>query len=346
MTVHQVDPLGDLRWKEFLQKHPRSSVFHTTGWLAALRRTYGYEPVVLTTSAPTAGLTNGIAFCRIDSWVTGNRLVSLPFADHCEPLVDRSEDLEEILAFLECKAEKGNLKYIEIRPLRPHPITGSRFERSETFCFHKLDLHSSTEELFQSFQKDSIQKKIRRAEREGLVCEEGRAESLLDKFYRLLLLTRRRHQLPPQPSKWFRNLIACLGEQLNIRVASKEGRPVASILTLRYKSSLVYKYGCSDASSHNLGGMALLFWKAIQEAKDQGLKEFDLGRSDPNNTGLMTFKDRWDATRSSLTYLRYPGRRCQTTREGWKLLIVKQIFSRMPDGFLATAGKLLYKHLG
>lgn len=88
--------------------------------------------------------------------------------------------------------------------------------------------------------------------------EEGRSEILLDKFYDLLLLMRRQHQFPPQPRDWFRNLFACLGEQIKIGVASKDGQPIASILTLSYKGSLVYKYGCSDARFHNLGGMSFL----------------------------------------------------------------------------------------
>ena len=46
-------------------------------------------------------------------------------------------------------------------------------------------------------------------------------------------------------------------------------------------------------------------WHAIQEAKNQGLVEFDFGRSDWDNGGLLAFKDRWDTVRSTLTYFRY-----------------------------------------
>ncbi len=138
-----------------------------------------------------------------------------------------------------------------------------------------------------------MQRKVRRAEREALSFEEGRSESLLQQFYHLLLLTRRRQQLPPQPLNWFRNLIGCLEDGIGIRVASKDGHPVASILTLRYKDALVYKYGCSDARFSQYGGMQFLLWRAIQKAKQNGQREFDLGRSDCDNPGLVAFKDRW-----------------------------------------------------
>ena len=80
MSVYEIDPLCDPRWPEFLQKNPRASVFHTAGWLEALKRTYGYEPVAYTTSAPEAELASAWVFCRICSWLTGRRLAVTPTA--------------------------------------------------------------------------------------------------------------------------------------------------------------------------------------------------------------------------------------------------------------------------
>src|SRR5437899_12937930 len=94
MAVYQIDPLGDPRWADFLEEHPHACVFHTPNWLKTLSRTYGYEPFVVTTSPPRAKLSNGIVFCKLRSWLTGGRIVSLPFSDHCQPLSEtrRSEE--------------------------------------------------------------------------------------------------------------------------------------------------------------------------------------------------------------------------------------------------------------
>ena len=40
MSVYEIDPTTDERWDDFLQSHPEASIFHTRGWLEALRRTY------------------------------------------------------------------------------------------------------------------------------------------------------------------------------------------------------------------------------------------------------------------------------------------------------------------
>jgi lipid II:glycine glycyltransferase (peptidoglycan interpeptide bridge formation enzyme) len=345
-TVHLVDHLRDSRWTEFLENNPSASVFHAPEWLEALRRTYGYEPVVLTTSAPGERLTNGLVFCRVRSWLTGTRMVSLPFSDHCEPLVRCQDEIDFLLSGLKSGIEACRLKYVEIRSVNHRSISPADLEPAETFCLHRLDLRPTLEELVHGFHKHSIRQMIRRAEREGLSYEEGQSESLLNRFYRLTVLTRQRQQLPPPPLSWFRNLIACMGDKLKIRLASKDGQPVASILTLRYKTVLVYKYGCSDRKFFNLGGTQFLLWKTIQEAKNNRLLELDMGRSAWNNPGLITFKDRWGAARSVLGYLRYPQ---LPSRGGIAILgmrIAKPIISMAPGGVLSTAGSVLYRHFG
>src|SRR5271157_1920576 len=346
MAVYVIDPIGDERWDEFLQKHTDASIFHTRGWLEALRQTYDYKPVAFTTSPPGQPLTNGFPFCQISSWLSGSRLVSLPFSDHCAPLVESSDELTHLLTYLQQKLSTEKWNYIEIRRTDSVVTGATLFEKSKIFVFHKLDLRSSLDEMFQNFHKDCVQRKIERAAREGLAYEEGRSDSLLTKFYHLLLMTRRRHGLPAQPSDWFRNIMACVGDKAKIRVASKDGRPIASILTLRYKHVLVYKYGCSDRKFSNLGGTQFLLWNAIQEAKGDQLSEVDMGRSDCEDSGLVVFKDRWGTDRSTLVYLRYPVKHSHSVAEARQARISKYVWSHAPSGVLAAAGRALYRHMG
>ncbi len=352
-TLHRIEPLKDPRWDELLMLHPAASVFHSKAWLEALRRTYGYSPIAFTTSPPDEPLENSFLFCRVESWLTGRRLVSLPFSDYCEPLLQVTEDLPFFLAALEEESRRGQWRYIEVRPLQPIKVASPRWRETATYTFHHIDLDPDLDTLFNNFHKDSIQRKIRRAAREGLTYQEGSTESILNVFYRLLTITRRRHQVPPQPKDWFRNLIACFGENLQIRIALKDQRPIAAMLTLRYKDTLFYKYGGSDIRFNNLGGMHLLYWESIQRAKASGLRVFDLGRSDASQAGLITFKSRWGAAESRLTYLRLarsenenPVHIFDSTGPTWKRRVMKQVFAHAPISILPLLGKALYKHVG
>jgi hypothetical protein len=342
VVFHSVDPIADPRWTQLIERDDRATIFHSPGWLQALRQTYGYEPVVHTTSRPSETLASGVVFCRIKSRLTGNRLVSLPFSDHCEPLAGPGEEFGKF-AYL---ADSDQRRYIELRPVEAAPSVRpdqSGFRESEKFWLHRLDLSPSAEEIFRHFHVDCVRRKIHRAERECVVHEEGSNPALLENFYRLLLRTRRRHRLPPQPKAWFRNLANFLPDQIKIRVASKDGQPIASILTFSYKNKLMFKYGCSDERYHRFGGMQLLLWRAIQDAKAKNYSEFDMGRCEWENTGLRTFKDRWGTSRSKLTYWRYQPGGLSVDGEHQ---MARKFFRLCPPSLLQAAGRLFYRHIG
>jgi hypothetical protein len=346
VTIYTIDPLKDQRWTEFVDRHELATVFHSAPWLEAIKRTYDYSPVVYTTSPPSTRLSNGVVLCRVHSWLTGRRMVSVPFSDHCDPLLDGSDATVEIFEALRKKLSSEKLDYIELRPRDDRSaIIGA--QKMPPFYLHVVDLKPSSQELFRNFHKDCIQRKIRRAEREALVYESGNSERLLSAFYRLMIQTRRKHQLPPQPIQWFRNLAACMGDRLQIRVAFKDGKEIASILTVKHKDTIVYKYGCSDAESQNLGATPLLFWKTIEEAKAEGLQTLDLGRSDTDNPGLIAFKDRLGAKSSILSYVRWSRKRQSESQSQTQNshAFVKRLFAIMPDAVLQAAGRILYRHV-
>ncbi len=349
--VYSLDPVKDTRWQDFTEQHPEASVFHSSQWLGALARTYGYQPVAYSTSNGSERLENAIVFCRVESWLTGRRLVSLPFSDHCAPLATPAEAGLIMTQILQKQTPEQKWRYVEIRPLVPMAIDSDLHCTNVSYAFHELDLSPNTERLFRNLHKNSIQRKIHRAEREKLVYCEGSNEELLDQFYRLFKLTRQRHRIPPQPRTWFRNLMSGFGPALKIRVALREDRPVAAMITLKHKDTMVYKYGCSDARFNNLGGMPMLFWKSIEEAKNAGLRRFDFGRTDADQQGLITFKNRWGATQKTLTYARYGAAEHSThlfdiSTSHWKSRAGKYLVAHMPSRVAGRLGAMLYGHIG
>jgi hypothetical protein len=343
--LHTLDPLSDSRWDDLVARHPRASAFHRRGWLEALARTYGYQPVVLTSAPAGKPLSDGVVLCRVSSWITGTRLVSLPFADHCEPLLNDLREFSEFANWLRAECDRQKWRYVEIRPLSCLPVGGDGLQSSRSYCFHELDITPGLEQIFRGLHKDSIQRKVQRAEREALWCEAGRSEQLVSEFYRLLLITRRRHQVLPQPKTWFSNLVKCVGDGIEIRLARKDGTAIAAMLTLRHRSTVIYKYGCSDEKFHNLGAMPFLFWRLIEESKASGAKEIDFGRADLDNHSLVVFKDRFGTSRRLLTYHRYPRpERREAIEIDWQA--IRKLFCILPDSVFSTAGRVLYRHMG
>jgi len=346
VEIHVVNPLSDCRWDDLVARHPKASAFHQRGWLESLARTYRYQPFVLTSTPPGEQLADGIVFCGISSWITGTRSVSLPFADHCEPLVNEPASLGYFVKWLQAERDRQQWRYVELRPRSAVEDVGCSLQPSASYCFHELDISGCLEQVFCGLHRNSIQRRIQRAEKEGLSYEVGRSTQLVDEFYRLLLMTRRRHHLLPQPLAWFRNLVECMRDGLEIRLVRKNAIPIGAILSLRHGATVVYKYGCSDEKFHHLGTMPFLFWRLIEESKAWGAEKIDLGRSDLHNPGLIVFKDRLGASRQPLTYYRCPNAQKGKGALRWDTRTLRRFFSILPDAAFATAGRLLYRHMG
>jgi len=344
MTLYEFDPLEDFRWARFSERHPNASVFHSQAWLRALHNAYGYQLIALSTTPPENELDNGIVFCFIRSRLTGDRLVSLPFSDHCEPLLDDQTHLDWLLSRLK-DARRRETRYIEIRPMTSRLAGPPGFSEAGEFRLHRIRLASSADSMFRCFSKN-IRRNIRRAERYLLRYETGTSEKLLDHFCVLQALTRKRHLLPPQPLIWFRSLVNCMGSRIAIRVAYMNDTPVAGILTLRHTGVMVYKYGGYDTRYRDCGGMAFLLWRTIQEACHDGLREFDLGRSDCGDAGLIRFKDGWGGAGSTIRYWSCGGHRFGGTASRRMARWMRHAVPYLPDRLVAAAGGLLYRHVG
>jgi hypothetical protein len=149
---------------------------------------------------------------------------------------------------------------------------------------------------------------------------------------------KRKHGLPPQPKQWFNDLLNAMDRNAIVRVARYQEQEISAILTLRYKQTIVYKYGCSDASFNNRRGTQLLLWKAIEEPKEEGMQSMNLGRCDIEDEGLAVFKERWGAKREGPTYIRYPAQRAGRG-------LSSSMFSVLPRTVLILIGRLLYRHI-
>jgi CelD/BcsL family acetyltransferase involved in cellulose biosynthesis len=97
--------------------------------------------------------------------------------------------------------------------------------------------------------------------------------------------------------------------------------------------------------------MHLLFWKAIQEAKSKGLRSLDFGRTDAGQQGLITFKNRWGAEQSVLTYSRFGVAEKSThifdlSASQWKRKATTFALSHLSPRVLSFIGQIVYRHIG
>lgn len=338
--IRTLDPVVDPAWRELVRRDPRTSAFHTPEWMDALRRTYGFTPVVYATD----DLRSAIPFCLVASWLTGRRLVSLPFSDHCDPLVDDGARLAAVLDRVAVDAWRNAWRYVQLRP-RTARAAPSGFAREESNYLYAIDLRPELDVIFKGIKRDN-REDIRKAERRGLRHVAGGDDAFVRAYFRLHVMTRSTQGVPPQPYAWFRNLSRCLRDMLEVHLLLDGETPIAGLVTISFRDQVMVKYTASDPVRDRQGLGKSLTWKAICRAKENGAVTLDWGRCEPEHRGLAQFKERFGAVRSDLVYLRNPPAPADRHRPSWASRAAKSVVPRMPATVLAAAGRVAYRHVG
>jgi len=288
MRTELLDPRTDERWEEFVSRAPQATLFHHPAWLGLLAHSYRYEFYAPCVVDDGGRVLAGLPWARVESRLTGRRLVALPFSDACPPLTDGAS--EEALARAVEDERRATGLGLELRwEMDELGTTVQRYWR------HALALEPDAKAVAQR-AKSGIRRGVAKARREGLAFERRTDAAALDAFYKLHLRTRRRQGVPTQPKRFIDGLRALFErEQGFVALVTDGGKPVAAAVFLQLRDQLIYKYGASDRSALARRPNNLLFAEVIRWACEAGLRELDFGRTDLDHEGLKQFKRGWGA---------------------------------------------------
>lgn len=342
MQFQILNPLDLPDWNVQLSPSSGESIFNTVEWARVLHDTYGYKPCYLTSMS--GGSPMLLPLMEVDSWLTGRRGVSVPFSDFCVPLGLESGNMEPVLAELVNLGRRRNWRSFEIRNDRAAP---AEIPRSARYLTHSLVLKSGEKTIFEHLD-GSVRTSIRKAAKAGVEVAFSESFDSVIGFYRLNCETRRRHGLPPQPVRFFKNVHQhVLMKGLGLVVtASLAGCAVAAAMFFHAGRNVLFKYGASDARLQHLRAPNLMMWEAIRHYAGQGYERLSLGRTSKGHAGLRRFKLGWGAQEGEIGYLKYDLRRgeCEAEREP-SAESGSAIARRLPLCVLRWAGAALYRHM-
>lgn len=350
MYVKTIDPTTDARWDAFVLAHGFSTIFHHSAWARVLKDTYRYSPSYYVVEGEAGDIIAAAPFYRISSWLTGSRLVCLPFSDFCFPLSHRPEDTRLLLSSAKEEVDSGQASHLEIRGWRD---TSDPIELGlvGSWCYvvHAATLARDPEECKWRLHHRAL-RSLKKAQKLGLTVRDNGGEADVADFYRLVVATRKKQGLPPQPYSFFRAIHRHLIEPGHafLAVAEHEGRIIAGSLFLRFRDTITYKFNASDRSYLQLMPNHLLIWHALQKACSEGYGYLDFGRCAVDNAGLRVFKSQWGTQEGDLCYYYYPAVRGIGAISGssLKYRAMATVTQRMPDTVLRLAGAAMYRHLG
>jgi lipid II:glycine glycyltransferase (peptidoglycan interpeptide bridge formation enzyme) len=216
------------------------------------------------------------------------------------------------------------------------------------FYGHALNLERGEDFLFKNLD-GTMRRGIRKAEAAGLRIKIDDTAESVHTYYALHCQTRRRHGLPPQPSRFFLNIqrhIMQAGHGFVV-TARLDEKPVAAAMFFHWGGHALYKFGASDYGCQQLRPNNLVMWHGIRQCAARGARRLHFGRTSLTNEGLRRFKLSFGAEEQEIKYARYDFKAGRFVKDvdraqGW----MNKVFGSLPPPLLRWAGELLYPHAG
>ncbi len=322
-------PVPRRTWRELVAHDADGLVSQTPEWLDAMARS-GYEDasrMYETLDGGRAVLPLARRCGSVPRWAAP--LASMPAAwGMGGVLADGPVGVRDLARIVD---DLGRLSAVQIS-VRPNPLHAQLWAEATRGAAiavprraHVLDLAGGPDVVWDRRFASAARRAVRKALAAGVEVRCGGGPELLCDFRRLwelsivrwaavqhepLAVARLRAHRRDPPAK-FMHVAAVLPGALRVRVAYRDGAPLAGIIVL-LGANASYTRGAMDKSlAARLGANEFLHWSAIQEACAAGCRHYHLGETG-SSASLARFKEKLGAR--PVAYAEYRFERLPITR--------------------------------
>jgi CelD/BcsL family acetyltransferase involved in cellulose biosynthesis len=356
----------DPRWDAFVLATPGATVFHHSGWLAALEHENG-QPALKLACVETDGTMSGILPLMATRGLplglggasTGRRLSSLPRTPLAGPVATSDLALATLVRSAVARANSSgrSLQLKQAAGTLDDMVPGLRGEPWRLSYVKPLPGDASQLRFGNARNNARIGWAVRRAKREGLRVRDATSEADLREWYRLYLDTNRWRGLPPRPYRFFRAALEHLGPGGFLRLLvvdrGRSGRDtlIAGSVLLMLGDTTFYAFNGRKREALPMRPNDLLQWQAMHDATSAGCRWYDFGEVPEGNEGLASFKAKWGThTRPLVRYHAPPLERGESEYplpedSTWQHRVALGAWRHVPLAVTAFAGDRVYRFL-
>jgi lipid II:glycine glycyltransferase (peptidoglycan interpeptide bridge formation enzyme) len=203
------------------------------------------------------------------------------------PIVGGQSQLDAALAKLASLARERRAIFLKVDPeidadAGIGPLRSAGFRRAPDIqpvvATLELDLGPDEDALFAGLDKDT-RWSVRQGEKRGVSLREASGDDDLRALYDLYAETGQRAGFITRTWDYYRRMWGTLVTQghAKVRLAEKDGRPVAGALTWRCGERDVYQSAATNDTGRSAFAAYALLWRCIIEARKGGARRFDFG---------------------------------------------------------------------
>jgi FemAB-related protein (PEP-CTERM system-associated) len=330
------------KWNDIINCHT-SKIYHLYEWGRLVNEVHGQKLIYLEEDKGVFPL------AYVKSFIFGNRLISLPFADYGGPCTNDKETTDELISKGENTGKELNVDFIEIRsPCEEHFDIFKKhgFVRRDDYFTFILELDREVEELWRIIGRKN-RNMVRKAEKSDVKIVEAKSKSDLKAFYTSYLKTMKRLGSPPQPYKFFETIWNLFyPKNLIIPLATYNDMHIGGSLFFIHKDTIHHAYNCSLKDYLGLGQNDLMQWYIIKWGNENGFKYLDFGRT-RENAGNVLFKKRWGGELVKMPYFYKFYKKELKEREEIQYEGLSKLWSKyMPEFVANRIGARIIKQVG
>jgi hypothetical protein len=366
LVVKEADVCLDDSWITFISNNPQATIHHHPDWLKILELETGQSIIRLVCTDNEGAIhgllplqfTKGFPF-GLGGIPGSKRLASLPRSPVGGPLAYDSKVMELLLKRATKIVSNQSECYLQIKSFDSE--INQSFEN--LYKYHWRDIYIKEipdypEEIRYGKSKNHAKIKwaVNKAEQNNVIRRTGQSEDDLKRWYPLYLDTMRSNTTPARSYDFFKNLLQILGSKglmkLDLAEIEENNKKIviAGCILFFYNKTVTHAFsGSSRIRKHiELRPNDLLHWYAILDAQKNNYKYYDFGEVSRGNTGLATYKKKWDTVKKDMYHYYYPkpGQlQAQELDSATTSGIREKVWQKLPLSVTAHLGKMIYKRL-
>lgn len=340
-------PLSDAAaWDAYVAAHPDATPFHSRAWCEAITRATGHRCHLVTARDAAGVLTGILPLHHVRSPLFGQALVGSGFAVGGGILADDPAVAATLAQGAAEMAKSLDVPSVELRGGSLPEGDGWRCEDGVYAGFAR-DLASDDDaELLAIPRKQRAE--VRKALGSELTVTTGRDASERRDHYRVYATSVRNLGTPVFPKALFDAVLDAFGTDADILTIRRDGRAVASVLSLTWRGTVMPYWGGGLAEARGLRANELMYFALMRHARERGCTRFDFGRSKVG-TGPYSYKKNWGFEPQPLVYARWlaPGEQPRDTNpNSAKYRLQVDLWKKLPLWAANRIGPLIARGLG
>lgn len=287
------DPGEVARLDAFVAEHPDSSLFHRPQWTRAVERGCGQRGHYLVAER-AAALVGVLPLTEVRSALFGNALVSAGFGTGGGTIGDGAARLAEAAWTLAAARGCASVE------LRGGPIPAGWTASEGVYANFARDLPRDGEALLASIPKRQ-RADVRKALASGLETSAGTDSRHRGAHFRVYAESVRNLGTPVFPGALYRAALDEFGDDADINVVWKDGRPLAALLNFYFRGTCQPYWGGGTREARQWRANDLVYFDVMRRAVERGCTRADFGRSKVGS-GPWARKRIWDFEETPLVY--------------------------------------------